>query len=214
MVDSSESMAMELFPEQHNLVLTSSGGAIVKAIGGNSAPKECVRPSETDMALLIYTSGSTGQPKGIVYSQTHLMHGSYFYGWQCEMSSKSAGLLKSPYIWAIIEHEMFPALINGNKLAMASSTGHKSPGYLAERIFAQQVDSLLITPQVLDLVLDINESHRGSTKLPGSLKHIVTCGEPHRVHHRQSHHADAPLGAAAQLLRRLREQLHCLHGTE
>jgi len=175
-VDSSESMMSQLFPDQSVLLLDAHRGAVVRPIGGQAAPKERSRPSEKDMALLIYTSGTTGQPKGIIYSHTHLMHGSYFMGWQCEMGPQSVSMLKSPYIWAVIEYEMFPALINGGKMFVASPSGHKSPEYLAESICMQKVDTLFITPQVLDLVLDINEG-RG-LKLLTSLKHIVTCGEP------------------------------------
>merc|ERR1719476_876789 len=110
------------------------------------------------MALLIYTSGTTGQPKGIMYSHQHLLHGSHFFCHQCGMSAKSTAMLKSPYIWAIIEYEIFPALMVGGRLAIASPSGHKKPEYLANLIFSEQVDTLLMTPQVLDLVLDYHET--------------------------------------------------------
>lgn len=140
-------------------------------------PVDRVRPEARDMALLIYTSGTTGTPKGIVYDHQHLMHGGWFFGTQCEMDSRSTGLLKSPYFWAIFEYEMFPALMLGGRLVVASATGHKRPEYLATQIKRYSVSALLITPQVLDLVLDINEAQSSSKPL-ASLLHIATVGEP------------------------------------
>ncbi|CAE7602347.1 tycA [Symbiodinium sp. CCMP2456] len=135
------------------------------------------RPEASDMALLIYTSGTTGAPKGIVYDHEHLMHGVYFFGSQCQVDSTSVAMLKSPYFWAIIEWEMFPALTQGGKLVVASANGHKSPEYLANTIAAEEVSVFMVTPQVLDLVLDVHDS-QGNARPLRSVKHIVTVGEP------------------------------------
>ncbi|CAE8674828.1 unnamed protein product, partial [Polarella glacialis] len=151
---------------------SSPGGGIV-----STGPVERIRPEASDMALLIYTSGTTGSPKGIVYDHQHLMHGVHFFATHCKMNSSSVGLLKSPYFWAIIEWEMFPALTLGGKLVVASASGHKSPDYLANTIAAEEVSVLMITPQVLDLVLDVHEA-QGNARPLRSLKHIVTVGEP------------------------------------
>mmetsp|Transcript_41865 Transcript_41865/g.76059 ORF Transcript_41865/g.76059 Transcript_41865/m.76059 type:complete len:1174 (-) Transcript_41865:155-3676(-) len=141
------------------------------------SPVEWQRPQENDMALLIYTSGTTGKPKGIVYDHQHLMHGVHFFGEHCEMDGNSVALLKSPYFWAIIEWEMFPALVRGGQLVVASANGHKSPEYMAKTIREHKVSVLMITPQVLDLVLDIHET-QSAAKLLHSVRHIVTVGEP------------------------------------
>ena len=63
----------------------------------------------------------------------------FFMAWQCEMTSKTISMLKSPYIWAIIEYGMFHALMSGGKMFIASPAGHKSPKYLAESICSQKV---------------------------------------------------------------------------
>lgn len=63
----------------------------------------------------------------------------------------------------------------GGKLVIASAEGHKSPEYLANVVNAEEVDSLLITPQVFDLVLDV---HEGRQDLLQSLRHVATVGEP------------------------------------
>merc|ERR1719277_223090 len=72
---------------------------------------------------------------------------------------------------------MFPALMRGGSLIVASAQGHKSPDYLVETISSEQVSVLMITPQVLDLVLDVHTSQENLQPLH-SLKSIVTVGEP------------------------------------
>lgn len=129
------------------------------------------------MALLIYTSGTTGTPKGIVYDHRMLMHGLYFFAWECKMDQSTVALMKSPYFWAVIEWEVFPALVSGGKLVVASHDGHKKPDYLANVVSNYRVDVLMITPQVMDLVLDIHEAKINEEPLR-SVKHILTIGEP------------------------------------
>jgi len=72
---------------------------------------------------------------------------------------------------------MFPALVLGAKLVITSPSGHKSPEYLATTISSFKVSTLMITPQVMDLVLDIHEAQRAARPLR-SVTHIVTVGEP------------------------------------
>eukprot|EP00931_Biecheleriopsis_adriatica_P087763 TRINITY_DN6218_c0_g1_i1.p1 TRINITY_DN6218_c0_g1~~TRINITY_DN6218_c0_g1_i1.p1 ORF type:complete len:1080 (+),score=140.11 TRINITY_DN6218_c0_g1_i1:116-3241(+) len=157
----------------YSLTLTLDGRVSSKPLC-KGAPVVFKRPGIDSMALLIFTSGTTGTPKGIVYDQRHLMHGVYFFGTQCNVSASSVTLLKSPYFWAIMEWEFFPALALGGKLVIASAEGHKSPEYLANVINAEDVNSLLITPQVFDLVLDVHESRY---ELLQSLRHVATVGE-------------------------------------
>jgi len=160
-----------------SIVMGTKGNRVSTSERSAHATVERIRPAEHDLALLIYTSGTTGQPKGIRYDHTHLMHGVYFFGHQCEMTSQSIGMLRSPYFWAVVEYEMFPALICGGKLVVLPPNGHKSPEFMANTIKNEQVSVLQITPQVLDLVLDIHDANQSAKPL-ASLRHIVTCGEP------------------------------------
>jgi amino acid adenylation domain-containing protein len=164
-------------------------------------PVEFIRPTEDEMAMLIYTSGTTGQPKGIVYDQRHLMHGVYFFGYQCDMDSNSVAFLKSPYFWAVIEWEMFPALTLGGKLVVASPQGHRSAEYLTNTVARNQITVLMITPQVLDLVIDVHEVQQNAKPL-NCLQHIVTVGEP----------LNCSLANRAMALRGLDARLHNFYG--
>eukprot|EP00931_Biecheleriopsis_adriatica_P036942 TRINITY_DN2120_c0_g3_i1.p1 TRINITY_DN2120_c0_g3~~TRINITY_DN2120_c0_g3_i1.p1 ORF type:complete len:1142 (+),score=165.38 TRINITY_DN2120_c0_g3_i1:59-3484(+) len=135
------------------------------------------RPQAADLAMLIYTSGSTGKPKGIIYDHTHLLHGAWFWAEEHSITDRSVLFQKSPYFWAVIEWEMFPALMKGGSLVLASPQGHKSPEYLARVIKQEGVTTLMITPSVLDLVLDVHQAEGNGAPL-GSLDHITTVGEP------------------------------------
>ena len=86
-------------------------------------------------------------------------------------------LLKSPYFWAVMEWEFFPALLRGGSLVVASSDGHKSPDYMARVVHQHKVSVLMITPSVLDLLLDVHQLH-AKDRLLSSLQHITTVGEP------------------------------------
>eukprot|EP00930_Biecheleria_cincta_P014198 TRINITY_DN12314_c1_g4_i1.p1 TRINITY_DN12314_c1_g4~~TRINITY_DN12314_c1_g4_i1.p1 ORF type:complete len:1079 (+),score=135.28 TRINITY_DN12314_c1_g4_i1:127-3363(+) len=156
-------------------VVLTCDGHIASFPKRQGTPANYVRPDPDSMALLIYTSGTTGTPKGIVYDERHLMHGVHFFGEQCNMGSHSVSLLKSPYFWAVMEWEFFPALTRGGKLVVSSPKGQTMPAYLANTVHAEQVDVLVITPQVFDLVLDV---HEGDGGLLQSLRNIVTVGEP------------------------------------
>lgn len=89
--------------------------------------------------MLIYTSGSTGEPKGIVYDHRHLLHGAWFWAEEHHITQESKCLFKSPYFWAVMEWELFPALIRGGSLVVASREGHKSPEYMARLINKHEV---------------------------------------------------------------------------
>lgn len=169
---------------------------------GMQCPKPKGLQLEVSAATMIfYTSGSTGRPKGVVYDQQFLLHSVFFFAKQCSMSSQSIALLKSPYIWAIFEWECFPVLTCGGKLVVTLPHGHKNPGYLADVIYQQQVSVLLITPSVLELVLDIHEANAGTSPLH-SLQHVATAGEPLR----------SALANRFVRMRSLKASLHNIYG--
>ena len=106
------------------------------------------RPTTSEVAMLIYTSGTTGAPKGIIYDHRHLLHGAWFWAEEHGVTEHTVQLLKSPYFWAVMEWEFFPALLRGGSLVVASSDGHKSPDYMAKVVHQHHVSVLMITPSV------------------------------------------------------------------
>mmetsp|Transcript_14588 Transcript_14588/g.26970 ORF Transcript_14588/g.26970 Transcript_14588/m.26970 type:complete len:1040 (-) Transcript_14588:57-3176(-) len=125
-----------------------------------------------DCALVIYTSGTTGKPKGIMYSHAMLNHGANAVADLMEMNRESIAFLKTPYIWAVVEWELFPALIHGGRLVVGSATVHKEPQNMADIILSERVTSLVMAPDVLDLLLD---AHEQGSQLQ-SLKHVISVG--------------------------------------
>lgn len=148
----------------------------IEISGGRHSPVARRRPQASDCAMLIYTSGTTGAPKGIIYDHQHLLHGAWFFAERCDVGPNSVALLKASYFWAVIEYEIFPVLIKGASLVVASPNGHKSPEYLVQTIRDEQVSALMITPQVLELLIDTPESRGGGQPLR-SLTHICLAGE-------------------------------------
>ena len=133
------------------------------------------RPQPSDAAMLIYTSGTSGTPKGIIYDHQHLLHGAWFWAEEHSITSSSVQLLKSPYFWAVMEWEFFPVLLRGGSLVVASRDGHKNPEYMAKLIQQHCINVLMITPSVLDLLVDAHQLHPDSLLAP--LEHITTVGE-------------------------------------
>jgi len=171
-----------LFCLAPNLKLKLSFTLEHKLANAPSSPSDkncpCVRPPRpraSDAAMLIYTSGTTGTPKGIIYDHRHLLHGAWFWAEAHGMSEQSVQLLKSPYFWAVMEWEFFPALMRGGSLVVASRDGHKSPDYMAHTVQRHDVNILMITPSVLDLLMD---AHQLNSRLLSSLRHVTTVGEP------------------------------------
>eukprot|EP00928_Gymnodinium_smaydae_P078221 TRINITY_DN6198_c0_g1_i1.p1 TRINITY_DN6198_c0_g1~~TRINITY_DN6198_c0_g1_i1.p1 ORF type:complete len:1143 (+),score=238.75 TRINITY_DN6198_c0_g1_i1:317-3430(+) len=131
-----------------------------------------VNVDKDERALIIYTSGTTGRPKGIEYSHAMLSHGAGAVAELMGLSSSSVAFLKTPYIWAVVEWEFFPVLISGGRLVIGSPTAHKDPQYMAATIHRERVDSLVVAPDVLDVLLEV---HEASSELR-SLRHVITVG--------------------------------------
>jgi amino acid adenylation domain-containing protein len=129
--------------------------------------------SLADPAIILYTSGTTGKPKGIIYSHQHVNHGSNTLADLCEITSSSTCFLKTPFIWAVVEWELFPALVRGGKLVVGTAMGHKDPVYLCDTVASEGVTVLVMAPKVLDLLYDV---HSTAGQLRG-LKHVVAVGE-------------------------------------
>ncbi|CAJ1385498.1 unnamed protein product [Effrenium voratum] len=123
------------------------------------------------LAQVIYTSGSTGTPKGVIFSHGRLAHSTHFFAEQCGVGLATRVLQKTPNIWSVFRHEVYPALCRGGVVVHPDPLRTADPVHLGKVIGQNQVSLLVATPAVLDLVLDANE-------LMPTLRYIVCMGEP------------------------------------
>ena len=123
------------------------------------------------VAQVIYTSGSTGRPKGVIYSHERLAHSTHFFAEQCEINGFTRVLQKTPPIWAVFRHEVYPALCRGALVVYPDEDKMADPIHLARVINSCKVSLLISTPTILELLLDTGESM-------SSLKRAVCMGEP------------------------------------
>jgi len=150
--------------------------------GSDQEPEQSLPPQADEgpgimerTAMVVFTSGSTGEPKGVLYSHRMLLHGTWFYGKLAGMEPGHRCLLKSPHIWAVIEYELFPPLLFGATMFITKPDGHKQPSYLAQCIVKERLSSLMITPRVLEPVLEeLSEKKMTSGVM---LKHCICIGE-------------------------------------
>ena len=123
------------------------------------------------VAQVIYTSGSTGRPKGVIYSHERLAHSTHFFAEQCEINRTTRVLQKTPHIWAVFRHEVYPALCRGALVVYPDQEKMADPIHLAHVITSCKVSLLISTPTILELLLDTGEPMN-------SLKRAVCMGEP------------------------------------
>ncbi len=98
------------------------------------------------VAQVIYTSGSTGTPKGVIYTHARLAHSTHFFAEQCEITSETKILNKTPNIWAVFRHEVYPALCRG-ALIIHPDGGASDPANLAKVISSTSVSVLVARPK-------------------------------------------------------------------
>jgi len=103
------------------------------------------------LAQVIYTSGSTGTPKGVMYTHSRLAHSTHFFAEQCGVSSSCRVLQKTPNIWSVFRHEVYPALCRGGLIIHPEPHRASDPIHLAEVITSNSV-SLLVASSVERLV--------------------------------------------------------------
>eukprot|EP00913_Durusdinium_trenchii_P029882 g28001.t1 len=125
------------------------------------------------VAQVIYTSGSTGEPKGVIYSHGRLAFSTHFFAEQCHVTGGTRVLQKTPNIWSVFRHELYPSLCRGGQVIHPEPLKASDPVHLAETIRSNSVSLLVATPTVLELILD---STTGTAL--SSLSRVVCMGEP------------------------------------
>jgi amino acid adenylation domain-containing protein len=104
-------------------------------------------------AYMIYTSGSSGNPKGVTVTHRNVLN---FVSGICDKIDFSVGstmLCLTTVSFDIFVLETILPLLNGIKIVLTDTAGHKDIQELSRLIREQQVDFIQITPSHLRLLL-------------------------------------------------------------
>ncbi|RAJ26890.1 non-ribosomal peptide synthase protein (TIGR01720 family)/amino acid adenylation domain-containing protein [Pedobacter cryoconitis] len=107
----------------------------------------------TSAAYMIYTSGSSGNPKGVIVTHRNVLNFVYGICEKIDFSVGSTMLCLTTVSFDIFVLETILPLLNGIKIVLTDTTGHKDIQELSRLIREQQVDFIQITPSHLRLLL-------------------------------------------------------------
>ncbi|QXI28695.1 amino acid adenylation domain-containing protein [Pseudomonas vanderleydeniana] len=118
--------------------------------------------------LALYTSGTTGRPKGILLSQANLAHFCAWYADYIQLGARHRVLQFSTLGFDAALIDIFPSLIQGATLVVASEDQRRDPAQLAELIRERRVSHAFLPPTLLGLL---------PLEPPLGLSHLLTGGD-------------------------------------
>ncbi len=125
--------------------------------------------SGSDIAYMIYTSGTTGLPKGVAVTHANLAAlvsvGSRS---RYNLTEDDIALQYNAYVFDASVNDLFPALLSGARLVVASDAERHDPQLLMDLIEREHVTYTSIPPALLPLCPE---------RLPASLRTLVVGGE-------------------------------------
>eukprot|EP00928_Gymnodinium_smaydae_P040941 TRINITY_DN27722_c0_g5_i1.p1 TRINITY_DN27722_c0_g5~~TRINITY_DN27722_c0_g5_i1.p1 ORF type:complete len:1175 (+),score=127.73 TRINITY_DN27722_c0_g5_i1:86-3610(+) len=137
----------------------------------------CSTSDADDHVAIFFTSGSSGVPKGVKYSARTLLHGVLSMRRLCDMNESTVALMKTPTIWAVIEYEIFPALVSGG-VVVCDSRCQKNLQLLAETLSDHKVTALMTSAPVMRALVEGTWRERSDLRFVAAshLKHVVNVG--------------------------------------
>ncbi|NWB31718.1 amino acid adenylation domain-containing protein [Pseudomonas gingeri] len=118
--------------------------------------------------LAFYTSGTSGQPKGVLLSQANLAHFTAWYADYVQLSEHSRVLQFSTLSFDASLIDIFPSLVQGAELVVASEDQRRDPLQLATLIRRQRISHAFLPPMLLG-ILPLDP--------PLGLSHVMTGGD-------------------------------------
>lgn len=106
-----------------------------------------------NLAYVIYTSGSTGRPKGVMVEHRGLSNTIQWLSQTLAITADDSTLLKTPITFDAAGREIFPTLLAGARLIIATPDAHRDSRYIAEKIRDQGVTILHSVPSFLRLLV-------------------------------------------------------------
>lgn len=105
------------------------------------------------LAYVIYTSGSTGQPKGVQIEHQSIVHFIYSLSEIWDLSPGARLLCAGSISFDISMMEVFPALLSGLVLVLASENEVNIPRNMVKLIEKNGVNIMMLTPGRMELLL-------------------------------------------------------------
>jgi thioester reductase-like protein/amino acid adenylation domain-containing protein len=125
------------------------------------------RPDADAPCMALYTSGTTGHPKGVMLSQRNLSHFTAWYADYVELSEHSRVLQFSTLSFDSSVIDIFPTLLSGAELVVASEDQRRDPLQLVE-LLDQNLSHAFLPPALLS-ILPMERALK--------LKHLMTGGD-------------------------------------
>ncbi|MBI5804930.1 amino acid adenylation domain-containing protein [candidate division TA06 bacterium] len=116
--------------------------------GEAANPERVSRPE--DLAYIIYTSGSTGRPKGVMVEHRNLNAYVHSFLNQCGTSGRDVMLQQASITFDTSVEEIFPILLSGGRLVLASKQEVNDTARLKELITRNNVTVVSCSPLLLN----------------------------------------------------------------
>ena len=161
--------ALLLHDGQHPLAGKYLRGLDISCIDVASTPQSLMRRAvEADApCMALYTSGTTGHPKGVMLSQRNLSHFTAWYADYVALSERSRVLQFSTLSFDSSVIDIFPTLLSGAELVVASEDQRRDPQQLVE-LLGQRLSHAFLPPALLSIL---------PLEKPLMLEHLCTGGD-------------------------------------
>jgi amino acid adenylation domain-containing protein len=156
--------------------LASNRRQLLVDTNARDAPRAAAPPAiattPNDIAYVIFTSGTSGEPKGTAVEHRHLVRYVENMAAKMTLPAGSRYLVVSTLAADLAHTMLFPCLISGGTLLLATHAQSREPEQLARWLEQHPADALKIVPSHLDALTGIPRFER---LLPTRL--LVTGGE-------------------------------------
>jgi thioester reductase-like protein/amino acid adenylation domain-containing protein len=154
---------------QHPLAGQSVPGLDISAVEVTASGLSfmSVHPETEAPCMALYTSGTTGHPKGVMLSQRNLSHFTAWYAEYVALSERSRVLQFSTLSFDSSVIDIFPTLLSGAELVVASEDQRRDPLQLME-LLEQNLSHAFLPPALLSIL---------PVERPLKLEHLCTGGD-------------------------------------
>ncbi len=146
-----------------------------EAAYGGAADNPSPRSRSSHLLYVIYTSGTTGQPKGVMIEHRNIVNLLHHQFTHTNVDYSGSVLQFTTLSFDVSSQEIWAALLAGGTLHLVTNEIRRSPDKLLRFIEERRIQVLFLPVSYLKLML--NESAYAD-KLPASVRHIITAGEP------------------------------------